>query len=160
MLDHPRADDATPPSEDRRDALPSRLTATALAAMSVNRLLIFLFGPYSSFGPSLLTRVVRQFIYVTPVELVLPPHHAATASVDSSCRHGEPSSEECVVSGASDPIVTDHARPGRQLLVVQQVTASTNVSIAECDKARKSLAIYYSCRFTPADGDFVHRFSR
>ena len=33
--------------------------------------------------------------------------------------------------------------PGRQLLVVQQVTASTsNILIVECDKARKSLTVY------------------
>jgi len=66
-----------------------------------------------------------------------------------SCRQDEPSIEKYVVPEASYPTVTHRACPGRQLLVVQQVTASTsNVPIAECDKARKSFAVYYLCRFT------------
>jgi hypothetical protein len=37
-------------------------------------------------------------------------------------RRGEPSFEKYVVPGASNPTVTSHACPGRQLLVAQQVT--------------------------------------
>jgi len=47
--------------------------------------------------------------------------------------------DEYFVPGASHLTVTSHARPGRQLLVVQQVTAQR----AARDKTETSFAIYY-----------------
>ncbi|MFP3559456.1 MULTISPECIES: hypothetical protein [Paraburkholderia] len=42
----------------------------------------------------------------------------------------------------------------RQLLVVQQVTASnSDIQVVECDKAEKSFAIHYIADLRPADGD-------
>jgi hypothetical protein len=59
-----------------------------------------------------------------------------------------------VVPEASNPTVTGRARSGRQLLVVQQVTASiSDVQVVECDKAEKSFAIHYVADLRPADGD-------
>ncbi|MFJ1259774.1 hypothetical protein [Cupriavidus sp. CuC1] len=43
-----------------------------------------------------------------------------------SCRQDGPSVEKYIVPGASHPTVTHRACPGRQLLVAQQVTASTS----------------------------------
>ena len=57
--------------------------------------------------------------------------------------------DEYVVPGASHTTVTSHARPGRQLLVVQQVTARRTVR----DKAKTSFAIHHLADLRPADGD-------
>lgn len=88
-------------------------------------------------------------------ELAWPPHRTAAGSVDScpvtrvNRRNGG-----YVVPGASNPTVTSRARPGRQLLVVQQVTASiSDIEVVECDKAEKSFAIHYIADLRPADGD-------
>lgn len=56
----------------------------------------------------------------------------------------EPSVERHVVPGASHPTVTSYARPGGQLLVVQQVTASFQM----CDKTRTSFAVQFLLRNT------------
>jgi hypothetical protein len=88
-------------------------------------------------------------------ELAWPPHRTAAGSVDSFPvarvnRHNE----GYVVPEASHLTVTSRARPGRQLLVVQQVTASnSDIQVVECDKAEKSFAIHYIADLRPADGD-------
>jgi hypothetical protein len=92
---------------------------------------------------------MRQFTYVVHAEIALPPHRTAAGSVDSFCLQDEPSAEGYFVPGASNPIVANRARPGRQLLVAQQVTDSiSNVPVVECDKTGMGFAVYRVCRFT------------
>lgn len=81
----------------------------------------------------------------------LPSLHTARLLAVSAraCRQAGPSSEKYIVPRASYPTVTHRACPGRQLLVVQQVTASISTTpVVECDKARMSFAILY---FMPLD---------
>ena len=84
----------------------------------------------------------------------LAPHLTAAGSVDSfpvtrvnRCNRGH------AVPRASNPTVTSRARPGRQLLVVQQVTASIyDLQVVESDKAEKSFAFHYIADLRPAEG--------
>jgi hypothetical protein len=64
------------------------------------------------------------------------------------CRHGEPSTEGYVVSEASHPIVTNRARPDRQLLVVQQVTFRQIPNVTRQDKALPSITSPFYVRRT------------
>lgn len=87
-----------------------------------------------------MTRVIRQFSYLMLAELVwrLTPHGCWQCRFLPRHR-GEPSIGRHVVPRASHPTVTGHACQGRQLLAVQQVTASN----IERDKARMNIAIYF-----------------
>lgn len=88
-------------------------------------------------------------------ELAWPLHRTAAGGVDPFPvtrvnRH----SGGYVVPGASHPTVTSHARPGRQLLVVQQVTSSnSDIRVVECEKAETSFSIHYLADLRPPDGD-------
>ena len=65
------------------------------------------------------------------------------------CHQGEPSFEKYIVPGASYPIVTNHACPGRQLLVAQQVTASTSsIAMLNVTRQKRALPSVTACRFT------------
>lgn len=80
----------------------------------------------------------------------LPGLHAAVRLAASSPLSPLVTSlDEYVVPGASHTTVTSHARLGRQLLVVQQVTARR----AARDKTETDFAIHYIADLRPADGD-------
>jgi transposase InsO family protein len=80
----------------------------------------------------------------------LPGLHAAVRLAASSPLSPLVTSlDEYVVPGASHTTVTSHARLGRQLLAVQQVTARR----AARDKTETDFAIHYIADLRPADGD-------
>ena len=66
--------------------------------------------------------VYRRFTSVAHAEFALPPRHITASSVVTPSPVVT-SFDGYVVPGASHPTVASRARPGRQLLVAQQVTA-------------------------------------
>ena len=90
----------------------------------------------------------RAAARVAPCGTCLAPRRIAARSVIVHCRQWRCLSRY-VVPGASHPTVTSRARPGRQLLAVQQVTARR----AARDKTEADFAIHYLADLRPADGD-------
>jgi hypothetical protein len=100
---------------------------------------------YSPFGQSVSAAFAPQSLrglHHSSVTLCLrnlpgTSHRTAAGSVGLPHYWGEPSVERHVAPRASHPTVTSRACRSRQLLVVQQVTASN----IKCDKARMSFAV-------------------
>jgi hypothetical protein len=108
----------------------------------------FWLGPASRFGPLLFTRFINGSHLLRMRNL--PGLHAALRLAASSLTvASDDVFRRDVVPGASHPTVTSHARPGRQLPVVRQVTARQ----AARDKTETDFAIHYIADLRPADGD-------
>ena len=115
-----------------------------------NRPPTFWSKPVSNFGFSKLTRVQTTVHLRCAYGTCLASTPLSLLAVSAPCHQDGPSSEEYIVPGASYPIVTHRACPGRQLLVAQQVAASTAfIRRSKCDKAKVSFAVLStSCRLT------------
>src|SRR5471030_3328842 len=108
----------------------------------------FLARAYQPLWPVDTYEVYRRFTSVAHAELAWPPRRIAARSVIRTVASGDVF-RGYVVPGASHPTVTSRARPGRQLLAVQQVTARR----AARDKTEADFAIHYLADLRPADGD-------
>ena len=108
----------------------------------------FWLGPASRFGPLLFTRFINGSHLLRMRNL--PGLHAALRLAASSLTvSSDDVFRRDVVPEASYPTVTSHARPGRQLPVVRQVTARQ----AARDKTETDFAIHYIADLRPADSD-------
>lgn len=87
-----------------------------------NLLRTILVRAYQPLWPALNHEVYRRFTSVAHAEFALPPRHITASSVVTPSPVAT-SFDGYVVPGASHPTVASRARPGRQLLVAQQVTA-------------------------------------
>jgi hypothetical protein len=108
----------------------------------------FWLGPISRFGPLLFTRFINGS-HLLRMRNLPGPHAALRLAASSLTVASDDVFRRDVVPGASHPTVTSHARPGRQLPVVRQVTARQ----AARDKTETDFAIHYIADLRPADGD-------
>ena len=129
---------------------PVALWRRAFRLKECNRPPTFWSKPVSNFGFSKLTRVQTTVHLRCAYGTCLASTPLSLLAVSAPCHQDGPSSEEYIVPGASYPIVTHRACPGRQLLVAQQVAASTAfIRRSKCDKAKASFAVLStSCRLT------------
>jgi hypothetical protein len=113
-----------------------------------NRPPTFWLEPVSSFGSSFLTRFNSSSLTLC-IRNLPRPHTARLLAVSDLPRHREGlASAGYFVPGASHSIVANRACPGRQLLVAQQVAASTAMLRRSSATRQKRALPPTTCRLT------------